>query len=45
MPMERFTVMMTPKWITSMPKWAMIGIRIGVSTRIAEVGSRTQPKQ
>ena len=42
-PIARFTIMITPNWIGSMPIASMIGSRIGVRIRIAGVVSITMP--
>src|SRR5438132_9993538 len=43
MPIAIFTVMTIPKWIGSMPRALTSGMNSGVSTMIAEVGSRKHP--
>jgi hypothetical protein len=42
-PMLRFMITTTPKWIGSMPAALAMGARSGVRTRMAETVSRTMP--
>ena len=44
-PIIRLRIMMTPSCTGSIPYWAMIGIRIGTSTRITGGASRKMPSR